>query len=149
MDESSGGQSIKLKKNQLLFLAGDNKSDLYVIRAGKVLIFVQNKSQIIPIAYLGKGEYIGELSFFDEAPRSASVICTEDTEFIKIPTEELHKHFPDWLKTVGKQLTGKIRHYDELIRHKGIRKKNAESIKALDIAEQTQIFKLVESHAKK
>ena len=141
---SEGTINIKLKKDEILFLADEEDKDLYIIQKGRVMVFVQKGSQIIPVAYLSKGEYIGELSFFDEGARSASIICTEDTEFLKIPVEEMHKHCPAWMKTIGQQLTGKIRNGDELIRSKGIRKKNVEGIKPLSIDEQTHCFKLVE-----
>lgn len=135
-----------LKKDQILFLAGEKNSDLYLIKKGKVMVFVQNGSQITPVAYLGAGEYIGELSFFDDEARSASIICMEDTQFHKYSSEEMNSQFPSWLKIIGLQLTRKIREGDELIRSKGIRKKNLESIKPLSIEEQTHCFKLVENH---
>lgn len=146
---SEGTISIELQKDEILFLADDFENDLYIVKKGQVMVFVQKGSQIIPVAYLGAGEYIGELSFFDEEPRSASIICMEPTEFLKIPTEEMHKHCPPWLKIVGQQLTRKIRVGDELIRSKGIRKKNVEGIKPLSIEEQSHCFKLVEAHKKK
>jgi CRP/FNR family cyclic AMP-dependent transcriptional regulator len=139
-------KTISLKKNEILFLADEDKNDLYIIRKGKVMVFVQKGSEIIPVAYLGQGEYIGELSFFDDEPRSASIICSEDTEFIKIATEEMSEQFPTWLKIIGQQLTKKIRQGDELIRSKGIRKKNVESIRPLTIEEQTRYFKIVDEY---
>ena len=142
--ESEGTMKIKLKKDEILFLAEEDQRDLFIIQKGKVMVFVQKGSQIIPVAYLGDGEYIGELTFFDEGKRSASIICTEDSEFIKIPVEEMHKHCPVWMKVIGKQLTRKIREGDELIRSKGIRKKNVEGIKPLSIEEQTRCFKIVD-----
>lgn len=141
-----GSQVINLSKDDILFMAEDKGNDVYIIKKGKVMVFVQKGSEIIPVAYLGKGEYIGELSFFDDELRSASILCMENTEFSKISTEELNKHFPGWLKTIGLQITHKIRESDELIRSKGIRKKNLESIKPLAIEEQTRCFKLVEAH---
>jgi CRP-like cAMP-binding protein len=142
--EFEGTVKINLKKDEILFFAEEKNSDLYIILKGSVMVFVQKGSQIIPVSYLGAGEYIGELSFFDEEPRSASIICTEDTSFIKIPTEEMHKHCPNWMKTLGRDLARKIRDGDELIRSKGIRKKNVEGIKPLEISEQSRLFKIVD-----
>ncbi|MBC7713733.1 MAG: cyclic nucleotide-binding domain-containing protein [Rhizobacter sp.] len=141
---SEGTLTVKLKKDEILFLADGDDKDLYIIQKGRVMVFVQKGSQIIPVAYLSDGEYIGELSFFDEGKRSASIICTEDTEFLKIPVEEMHTHCPVWMKIIGTQLTRKIREDDELIRSKGIRKKNVEGIKPLSMEEQTHCFKLVD-----
>lgn len=149
MTTAEGTVKVSLKKDELLFTAGSPLNDLYIIEKGKVMVFVQKGSQIIPVAYLEAGEYIGELSFFDEEPRSASIACLEDCDFIKIPTEEMNKHCPPWLKTLGQQLTSKIRQGDELIRSKGIRKKNVEGIKPLSIQEQTHWFKLVDLYKDK
>lgn len=142
--ESEGTTKISLKKDDILFLAEENEKDLFVIERGEVMVFVQKGSQIIPVAYLGAGEYIGELTFFDEGKRSASIICTQDSDFIKISVDQLHEHCPAWMKTIGMQLTRKIREGDELIRSKGIRKKNVEGIKPLSIEEQSYCFKLVD-----
>jgi CRP/FNR family cyclic AMP-dependent transcriptional regulator len=142
--ESEGTSKISLKKDEILFLAEAGDKDLFVIEQGEVMVFVQKGSQIIPVAYLGPGEYIGELTFFDGGKRSASIICTKDTDFIKISFEDLQNHCPAWMKTIGIQLTKKIREGDELIRSKGIRKKNVEGIKPLSIEEQTHCFKLVD-----
>jgi CRP-like cAMP-binding protein len=142
--ESEGTTKLSLKKDDILFLAEENEKDLFVIERGEVMVFVQKGSQIIPVAYLGAGEYIGELNFFDEGKRSASIICTQDTDFIKISVEHLHQFCPPWMKTIGTQLTRKIREGDELIRSKGIRKKNVEGIKPLSIEEQSYCFKLVD-----
>jgi len=144
--ENDGSILLNVKKDEFLFLAGDEGNDLYIIEKGRVMVFVQKGSEIIPVAYLGVGEYIGELSFFDTRNRSASIICTEDSLFLKIPAEEINKSCPPWMKHIGQQLTKKIRSGDELIRSKGIRKKNVEGIKALSIEEQSHCFKLVEQY---
>lgn len=146
MVNPEGTIHFKMKKDDILFLAEEKENDLYIIKKGRVMVFVQKGSQIIPLAYLGPGEYIGELSFFDEEARSASIICVEDSSFIKIPTKEMHEHCPAWLRTIGQQLTAKLRSGDELIRSKGIRKKNVEGIKPLSIEEQTHCFKLVDQY---
>ena len=139
-----GTTKISLKKDDILFLAEESEKDLFIIERGEVMVFVQKGSQIIPLAYLGSGEYIGELTFFDQGNRSASIICTQDSDFIKISVEQLHQDCPTWIKIIGTQLTKKIREGDELVRAKGIRKKNVEGIKPLSIQEQSYCFKLVD-----
>lgn len=139
-------KTLNKKKDDILFLADEKKNDLYLIRKGKVMVFVLKGTEVIPVAYLDQGEYIGELSFFDDGPRSAGILCVEDSEFIKIESGEMNEYFPSWLKVLGQSLTRKIREADELIRSKGIRKKNLESIKPLPINEQTRVFKLIDQH---
>lgn len=142
-------KTIIKKKDDILFLADEKKNDLYIIRKGRVMVFVQKGSEVIPVAYLDQGEYIGELSFFDNGPRSAGILCAEDSEFLKIDSSEMDEYFPSWLKILGKSLATKIREADELIRSKGIRKKNVETIKPLSISEQTRVFKIVDAYKQK
>ncbi len=142
-------QEVKLNKDEVLFLAGSSDFDLYYITAGKVMVYVQNGSQITPVAYIGKDEFIGELSFFDKTKRSASIISMEPTELIRVNSKELYKFIPNWLHKIGEQLALKIRSNDETIRSKGIRKTKVESIKPLTIEEQTKIYKITEEFKKK
>ena len=68
-------------------------------------------------------QYIGEISFFDHRPRSATVIATEDTEVVKIPPAELKKQVPKWLVSTAIQMITKLRETDDVIQENGIRKR--------------------------
>lgn len=132
-----------LKKDEILFLADQKDYDLFIVHTGKLMVCVSKGSQISPIAYIGPGEYIGELSFFDCRPRSATVICVEDASLIQIPIEEREKQFPSWLLTLVISLTLKIRKADELIRQKGIRKKKVQGIRPLSMEDQRYFYKII------
>jgi CRP-like cAMP-binding protein len=131
-----------LKKDEVLCREGDPKNDLYLIEEGELLVCIRKGTQVTPIAYLGKGEYIGELSFFDGLPRGADIVALKDTKLIMIEAEQLHKNFPSWIGTMGQVLSKKIRLMDDVIRQKGIKKTSA-TLKPLDIAEQTRLNKLL------
>lgn len=145
---SSTPEELKLANNELLFSPGDTATDMYYLQSGKVLVFVQKGSQITPLAYLEQGEVIGELSFFDHEPRSAGVICLSECSFIKIPSAIVDAKFPEWLRILALNLTMKIRKSDELIRQKGMRKKNLQSLKPLSIEEQTKIYRKLTEQGK-
>jgi CRP/FNR family transcriptional regulator, cyclic AMP receptor protein len=132
----SGPMTVTLQPNEVICRAGDEESDLFIVHSGKLLVFVVNGTQITPLAYLTDGEYLGELSFFDHKPRSAYVVAVEETTLIQIPTEELDRQFPPWLILMARHITKKLRETDELIRKKGLRKQNVETIKPLSIEEQ-------------
>lgn len=134
-----------LETDQLLCRSGDTDADMYKIIEGELLVFVVKGSQVTPLAYLGAGEYVGELSYFDHQPKSAYVIATRSTVLTKIPTELTQQHFPDWMKKVAVDITKKLRSTDELIRQKGIRRKNTEGIKPLSIEEQSHYYKLTQA----
>lgn len=143
MSEFSGPLTITLQKDELICIAGDQEVDLYRVRSGKLMVFVNDGTKITPLSYLGKDEYLGELSFFDKEPRSAHVVALEKTELIKIPVTELEEQAPRWLITMATHVAKKIRKADELIRKKGIRRQNVESIKPLSIDEQRHFFQLI------
>lgn len=135
---------LKLESDQFLCKSGDTDADMYKIIEGELLVFVIKGSQVTPLAYLGAGEYVGELSYFDHKPKSAYVIATKETLLKKIPNELMDQHFPDWMKRLAIDVTGKLRSTDELIRQKGIRRKNTEGIKPLSIEEQSHYYKLTQ-----
>lgn len=136
----SGPLTRQMTKGDMVCAAGEHDSSLYIIHSGKLLVFVTDGTKVTPLAYLGDGEYLGELSFFDGQPRSAHVVCIEDTTLIEIPITEKAKQFPPWLITMAQSITHKLRASSELIRQKGIRKKNVETIKPLSIEEQREYY---------
>lgn len=145
-EQLSGPLTMNLEKGDIVCAAGETECDLFIIHSGKLMVFVNEKTKITPLAYLGEGEYLGELSFFDGNPRSAHVICVEPSTLIKIPVAELEKQFPSWLTTIAQSVTKKLRHTDELIRKKGIRKQNVESMKPLTIDEQREYFQILQTY---
>ena len=138
--EISGPLTRQMTKGDIVCAAGEHDSSLYIIHSGKLLVFVTDGTKVTPLAYLGDGEYLGELSFFDGQPRSAHVICIEDTTLIEVPVTEKAKQFPPWLITMAQSITHKLRASSEMIRQKGIRKMNVETIKPLSIEEQRSYY---------
>lgn len=136
---------LTLQEDQLLCKSGDTDTDMYKINQGEVLVFVIKSSQVTPLAYLGAGEYVGEISYFDHQPKSAYVVATKETHLTKIPHELMEQHFPDWMRRLAVDITGKLRKSDELIRQKGIRRKKTEGIKPLSIEEQSHYYNLIKS----
>jgi len=142
----TGPLTKSLKKGEMICVAGEQNSDLYIIHAGKLMVFVTDGTKVTPLAYLGEGEYLGELSFFDHEPRSAHVMCVEDSTLVQIPVSEINKQFPPWLVTIANSITHKLRKSSDLIRQKGIRRKNVESIKPLSIEEQREAYQSLQEY---
>lgn len=138
------------QKDQVVCLEGQQLTDLYIIKKGTLLICVRRDSSVYPLAYLGAGEYLGELSFFDDTPRSADVIALEETILIKIPQSSREEFFPRWLKTLAINMAKHIRKADEIIKKNGIKKQKTQSvkIKPFTIEEQTYYYNLLKNHTK-
>lgn len=144
--EIQGPFTSHYEQGQIICSAGEKVFDLYKIYSGRVMVFVTEGTKVTPISILEEGEYIGELSFFDKTTRSAHLICLEKSTLVTIPISELEKHFPDWLETIALSIVGKLRRATELIRQKGIRRKNVESIKPLSIEEQRSFFQILKHY---
>jgi CRP/FNR family cyclic AMP-dependent transcriptional regulator len=136
-------KSITIKKDTVICIEGDDKSDLYYVQSGKLLICSRSGKMVTPIAHVNAGEYFGELSFFDNLPRSADVITVENTNLLKIPQSELKIQFPTWLLITAKQLTKKIRLFDTVISENGIKRQNVETMKPLSIEDQRRYYELI------
>ncbi len=82
---SEGIQLLKLPAKAKVFSENDKATALYVISFGSVAI--QQKSDTgekIEVAVLGIGSHFGEMAFIDGELRSASAVCMEPSEIIKL-----------------------------------------------------------------
>ena len=75
---------------------------------------VKGKETIL--ATLGAGEFFGDISLFDQGPRSADVVANTDSTVLKISSsafEQLAKAAPElatpFLRAIGKTLSARIR----------------------------------------
>jgi len=142
------GQPLTLtyKKDEIICAMGEHDHSLYYINSGSMMIFVTSGTQVTPLAYLNAGEYFGEMSFFSPAPRSANAIAMDDCTLIKINEDDIDGQFPSWLKQIATSMTQKLRKGSNIIREKGIRKKNVETLKPLSIEKQRHYFDLLKSY---
>jgi CRP/FNR family transcriptional regulator, cyclic AMP receptor protein len=84
-------------KGDTVFASGDIGSSLYVVRSGKVRIFLPRRpgSDEVLLKLSAAGAYFGELSLFDDKPRSASVQALEDTVLLELTREALVQHLAE------------------------------------------------------
>ncbi len=65
-------------KGAIIVTEGDEGSSLFMIQSGSVKTFLNDEDgREVVLSTQGAGEYFGELSLFDNRPRSASVIALE------------------------------------------------------------------------
>ena len=77
----SRATTIRLKADEVLFLAGDAGDGCYRVEDGllKVMMMPRAGSERI-LAFLGTGAIVGELSLIDGLPRSASVVAVRPAQ---------------------------------------------------------------------
>ncbi len=82
-------EEIVYEQGTVIFRQGDKGSSLFVIEEGEVEIsHGEGKSRIV-LANLFPGQYFGELSLFDGAPRSASATAVKKTGVIRLDRDDL------------------------------------------------------------
>jgi EAL domain-containing protein (putative c-di-GMP-specific phosphodiesterase class I) len=72
------------KAGDVIFRRGEPGDHAYFIERGSVDVIIEKDGSDFVIAQLGPGEIIGEMSMIDDAPRSADVVATGETELIVI-----------------------------------------------------------------
>lgn len=114
---------IELKKGHVLFHEGEQTKDLYIIQTGIVKIYKESGGQRLPIALVHAGQFVGELSFFDGKPRSASAEAATDIKVIRLEPDKLDKELkklPSWLLVLVRSIADRVRTADELIKRNEI-----------------------------
>jgi len=72
------------QSGEVIFRRGEPGDHAYFIERGAVDVIIEKDGADFVVAQLGPGEIIGEMSMIDDAPRSADVVATADTELIVI-----------------------------------------------------------------
>ncbi len=126
-------------KGDTVFAYGDAGDALYLIRHGRVEVFVENtEGQKIILAENEPGDLFGEISLLDGGARTATVVAVEDTEVLTLDRDHLlkfitqHPHAAlDLLTVMGRRL----RTTDELLRTHVSRNVNEEEEDRLTLGE--------------
>ena len=83
------------KKNEIIFRENYPHVVLYIIKSGKVKIYLNLRHEKVTIHDLGSKKHFGEIGFFVETNRIASAIATEDTELIAIKHTDMKQFIKD------------------------------------------------------
>lgn len=134
---------VTYPKDAIICRQGEVDNNLYRVEKGSLLVFVAEGTKIIPVAKLGPGEFLGELSYFDHQKRSAFVVSLEEASLLRIPVAKSSEVFPNWLYRMGRDLTSRIRKADELIQKHGLKRKKVDTINSLTIDEQRYFYNLI------
>ncbi len=90
-------QRLKFKEADILMKEGQINSAIYIIIKGQVEICLPEQNEEakfkrptkVKLAIENEGDFFGEYSLIDSKPASASVIATQDGEFIRITKHNL------------------------------------------------------------
>ncbi len=103
-------------RGETVFRKGDVGAELYVIVDGEIRIHVDHGGQEVTLARHSGGSVVGEMSVFDDQPRSAGAQATMDTTARVLRRDRLqaivHEH-PEVLLEFIKNLSQRLRAMDE------------------------------------
>jgi CRP/FNR family cyclic AMP-dependent transcriptional regulator len=109
----------KIAKDQYLFREGDPPDCMYVIKSGKLVVVKTKATSEIILAEIGPGAMVGEMAFFDNKPRSASVRALKDSEVVALPYKALYaqfQNFPEWCKAIMRTVNEHLRNANQRIK---------------------------------
>jgi CRP/FNR family cyclic AMP-dependent transcriptional regulator len=75
--------------NQVIVCEGDVAEAMYVIASGRAKVTLYHRAgREVILSVLGEGDFFGEMSLFDSAPRSATVQAIEDCRLLRLGKKE-------------------------------------------------------------
>jgi CRP/FNR family cyclic AMP-dependent transcriptional regulator len=79
-----------LRKGQVLLREGDTGREMFLVRSGAVIVSKAVTGRIEQVlARMGPGDFFGEMSLLDHAPRSATIQADADTVLLVLDPENL------------------------------------------------------------
>lgn len=103
---------LSLKTGDILMNEGESSANLYWCLEGSFSVTTKLRNLRVELGEINAGELIGELSFIDQKPRSATVKATSDSKLIVLPYNDfkgMMDTMPKWQKKIMLTLTDKIR----------------------------------------
>jgi CRP/FNR family cyclic AMP-dependent transcriptional regulator len=82
-------EEIVYNEGDVIFRQGDEGSSLFIIEDGSVEISYGEARAKVVLATLFSGQYFGELSLFDRAPRSATATALKRSQLIRLDRDDL------------------------------------------------------------
>ncbi len=107
---------IKLKAGETLIHEGEPSDCLYVVKYGELTVSKFKDGKATQLGFIQAGETIGEMSFLDNLPRSATVKAHTDCELLMInrPQFDLElKASTPLIQTLVKALSQRLRKADQ------------------------------------
>jgi CRP-like cAMP-binding protein len=82
----AGAQVVRCNRNHVIISEGDEADALFVVRTGRVAIVKRSPDgRESVLALMEPGDLFGEMSLFDDEPRSAGARALESSELLSVP----------------------------------------------------------------
>ncbi len=86
----------RAERGAFVVRAGENTDSLYILLAGRAKVTnTDEEGREIILAWLGPGEFFGEMGLIDGSPRSANVVAAEPCELLFLSKEAFQRCLQD------------------------------------------------------
>lgn len=105
-------KQIKLAPDQILLREGEHSHSMFWVQSGQLVVTKKRGTEDVLLGHVYSGELVGEISFLDNEPRSATVKAVAECDVIEIPQETLDKVFatqPKWMEILVKTMAERLR----------------------------------------
>ena len=138
------------KAQEYICYEGQPGSEMYIILRGSVGVYVSNAIETqTEVSRIMAGDFFGEMSIFDNLPRSASCIALEDVICVAISKDKLIPFFsacPDMAMKLLENMSGRIRRLDNAL-YKSERFVQNKKLPPFEIPEEYSFSHIVEEPA--
>jgi len=118
---ADGADAVEVDAGEVLAAEGDPGDALFVIVSGELQVVKRSRTTDVPIALLGPGEIVGEMSIFESLPRMASVRAVSPTRVIRIGRDEvvdLVSTRPSATMSMLRTVMGRLRGTEAMLRER-------------------------------
>ncbi len=119
-------QSKKYKAGEIIIHEGAQNRDLFILSAGTLEVSVKGEDKRIVVSEIVSPEILGEISFLNGSPRTATVSAKTDVEMFILSYEKVKKELadiPTWFRMIllaftsrMKSCDAKIKEYDQRVK---------------------------------
>ncbi len=105
-------RALKLQENEVLLKEGEISNSMFWLQSGQLVVTKKRGMEDVVLGHIYSGELVGEISFLDQEPRSATVKAIANCDLIEIPRETIeaiYKTQPKWLEILVKTLAERLR----------------------------------------
>ncbi|MBF0130585.1 MAG: cyclic nucleotide-binding domain-containing protein, partial [Alphaproteobacteria bacterium] len=96
-------EKIALEAGQYLFHEGESGDRAYLVASGRIEISKKAEDDVVVLAVVGRGEFVGEMALVDDFPRMASARAIEPTALVVVTRDSFTRKVSS-LDHVGQHL---------------------------------------------
>lgn len=105
-------EMITLIPGQYLLHEGEESTEMYYLQSGSLAVLKRKGDREQQIGTIIAGELVGEMSFLDKHPRSASVKAISESILVVVPSDKLEQTLqglPKWFTALLFTLLDRLR----------------------------------------